>query len=206
MTGTLPYSVAFMALPVDLPYSSLEHWQGHITRLYRHDLESFIWLLPWAALNYPERLRIDPLHPLLRPWVTGNYETCFRKKCVFLSNVPNFDGSWEKLDHVIFSLLKWTRNEFNDRRDVAMEACHSLPGREKKAWVEKLDCQVFGDIMETIESALEDMNCGAVSTSTYHLLTTPEEFTAIQASHAVSTNTLAVTTTGSTPPDGPAPI
>ena len=43
-TGTLP----FMALDL----LSDEAWKGNVQRLYRHDLEGFIWILPWVFLQY----------------------------------------------------------------------------------------------------------------------------------------------------------
>lgn len=46
-------TVPFMAL--DLLCD--EYWRGEVERLYRHDLEGLIWILPWVFLQFSEKKR-----------------------------------------------------------------------------------------------------------------------------------------------------
>ena len=52
-TGTL----AFMALEL----LTDQAWNGNVRRLYRHDLEGFIWMLPWVFLQYEDSVLTIPV-------------------------------------------------------------------------------------------------------------------------------------------------
>ncbi|EIN07684.1 hypothetical protein PUNSTDRAFT_45211 [Punctularia strigosozonata HHB-11173 SS5] len=71
-TGTVP----FMAL--DLLCD--EYWEGKIERLYRHDVESFAWVIMY--LGYTNDETLEPL-PVV-DWYTSDYEDCRRGKHSFL--------------------------------------------------------------------------------------------------------------------------
>jgi len=61
-TGTIP----FMAM--DFP----EYFEGSKPSLYRHDLDGFIWILPWVFLQFNgPKFEIAQLH-----WGTGDYLLC----------------------------------------------------------------------------------------------------------------------------------
>ena len=72
-TGTIP----FMA--VDLLCNS--NWRGQKSRLYRHDLEGLIWILPWVFIQYEDSTFKDAK---LETWRTGDYSKCGlqRKRCL----------------------------------------------------------------------------------------------------------------------------
>ena len=38
-------------------FLSEEVWKGNLQHLYRHDLEGFIWILPWVVLQFEEGSR-----------------------------------------------------------------------------------------------------------------------------------------------------
>ncbi|KAG1883292.1 hypothetical protein F4604DRAFT_1920496 [Suillus subluteus] len=78
-TGTVP----FMAREL----LTEEGQRGKVKHLYRHDLESFIWVFAWIRLRY----RAGVLLPRqLRPfdeWATLGAIACGEKKLVFLNNM-----------------------------------------------------------------------------------------------------------------------
>ena len=75
-TGTIP----FMA--IDLLTD--EYWNGETVRLYRHELEAFLWMLPFVFLCYQNRKfqRGTPADV----WMTSNYITCRKEKSDFWSS------------------------------------------------------------------------------------------------------------------------
>lgn len=97
-TGTVP----FMAL--DLLHEA--YWKGEIERLYRHDLEGLIWVLPWVFLQYENGVRVKDD---LNTWCTGDYDQCYKEKRCFLDdfcdNPPtiSFVSEWNSA----VSALKW---------------------------------------------------------------------------------------------------
>lgn len=69
-TGTIP----FMALDL----LTDEYFSGKLIRLYRHDLESFIWVLAYKLLKG------GPHDSVVRAWETGDHNYCYDKKARFL--------------------------------------------------------------------------------------------------------------------------
>ena len=63
-TGTIP----FMALDL----LTQRYWNGQIQRLYWHDLEAFIWILPWVFLQYDGQKLSDK--PEFACWNSGDYD------------------------------------------------------------------------------------------------------------------------------------
>ena len=68
-TGTIP----FMAVEL----LTDEYWNGSIERLYRHELEAFIWILPFVFLRYQNGK--SQRGTLVDQWMTSNYITCYEK-------------------------------------------------------------------------------------------------------------------------------
>ncbi|KAG5641300.1 hypothetical protein DXG03_005549 [Asterophora parasitica] len=63
-------------------------------RLYRHDLESFFYILIWAALHYDfkHKTRTSRVHSVVRKWTSSDMELAqTRKICLVLSNVYGID-------------------------------------------------------------------------------------------------------------------
>src|ERR1700730_4848321 len=79
-TGTFP----FMALDL----LSEEAWRGNLQRLYRHDLEGFIWILPWVFLQFEDSVLTNPV---LDGWRTGDYAEYADAKRALLSKLPSTD-------------------------------------------------------------------------------------------------------------------
>ena len=102
-TGTIP----FMALEL----LTDEYWNGEIERKYRHEMEAFIWVLPFVFLRYQngESQQGTPVDP----WMTANYHACFNEKNGFRNVVTlrkmerlcqsDFKDHWELAE----SLLSW---------------------------------------------------------------------------------------------------
>ena len=79
-TGTMP----FMALDL----LTEDAWDGKIPRLYRHDCESFAWVLLWICCRYEDGKEIHeaPLSDL----ITHDFEVCLGKKSgLILRNFAN---------------------------------------------------------------------------------------------------------------------
>jgi hypothetical protein len=101
-TGIIP----FMALDL----LTEEAWDGKVARLYRHDCESFAWVLLWICCRYDNGEEI-PNPPLSRLMV-HDHEQCFLEKHTILSKLvdieatPSYKKFWkasQKLISVIVS-------------------------------------------------------------------------------------------------------
>ena len=101
--GTIP----FMAIGL----LTDEYWNGLIEQLYWHDLEAFIWILPFVFFWYQNGK--SQQGTLVKQWMTSNYITCCKEKSRF-QNVeilpkqgwfcqPNSIDHWELVE----SLLLW---------------------------------------------------------------------------------------------------
>ena len=70
-------SIPFMAINL----LNDEYWNGEIVRLYRHEFEAFLWILPFVFLRYQNR-KPQPRTPV-DEWMTSDYDTCRQKKSDF---------------------------------------------------------------------------------------------------------------------------
>ncbi|KAH7903117.1 hypothetical protein BJ138DRAFT_1120710 [Hygrophoropsis aurantiaca] len=104
-TGTIP----FMALEL-LTWEALE---GRVTHLYRHDVESFVWVLAWVSLRYKDgHLRPNAPRPL-DAWAKRDAIECYEKKSGFLSHgqflkfIPktSYQYSWNVAKKGLLDLL-----------------------------------------------------------------------------------------------------
>jgi len=79
-TGTMP----FMA--IDL--LTKKAWDGEIERRYRHDCESFAWVLLWICCHYDKGKEIPnaPLHEFII-----SYNQCFLEKYAISAKLPVID-------------------------------------------------------------------------------------------------------------------
>ena len=106
-TGTIP----FMAMDLLTP----EYFEGLKPPLYRHDLEGFIWILPWVFLQFDgPKFKAEQLH-----WGTGNYHLCHEEKAKMLdySNIASYtpSKSWEVEWQLAKCLLMWLSSEVGER-------------------------------------------------------------------------------------------
>ena len=91
-----------------------EYWNGSIERLYRHDLEAFIWILPFVFLRYQHGK--SQQGTLVDRWMTSDYIACRKKKNDFqrgsgirqrgLLCQSDFKHHWE----LAACLLLWSDN------------------------------------------------------------------------------------------------
>lgn len=114
-TGTVP----FMALDL----LTDEYWDGKIARLYRHDIEGMIWILPWVFLRFKDGKEVE--RAPLGEWRMGDYNVCRKEKTDFLLNFqkPNFiqtvsySAEWQ----LARTLLTWVRAETFSRANAVIE-------------------------------------------------------------------------------------
>ncbi|KAH9911386.1 uncharacterized protein B0H18DRAFT_1062986 [Fomitopsis serialis] len=59
------------------------YWNGNLKRIYRHDLESFVWVVLYFAWAFDDEGREDMDSPV-HAWLTADYEQCRRAKGDFL--------------------------------------------------------------------------------------------------------------------------
>ncbi|KAG0699202.1 hypothetical protein DFH29DRAFT_833949 [Suillus ampliporus] len=84
-TGTVP----FMALDLLSPESQ----RGKVQHLYRHDLESFIWVLVWVCLRYRQGVLLPRETRLFDEWATTDAVTCGKKKYYVVGNFSRYEPS-----------------------------------------------------------------------------------------------------------------
>ena len=100
-TGT----VTFMAIHL----LNKKYWDGLIKRQYHHELEAFVWVLPFVFLRYQDRAAVP--NTIVEEWMTSDYATCHEKKSSFLFNLrqhhdsvqPDFKKVWQ----IARKLLSW---------------------------------------------------------------------------------------------------
>ncbi|KAG0691562.1 hypothetical protein DFH29DRAFT_88823 [Suillus ampliporus] len=78
-TGTVP----FMALELLTKVGQ----QGEVKHLYRHDLESFIWVFIWICLRYRHGVLLPTASRPLDEWATLNAVACGVQKYYFLGHL-----------------------------------------------------------------------------------------------------------------------
>jgi hypothetical protein len=104
-TGTMP----FMALDL----LTEKAWNGQVKRLYRHDCESFAWVLLWICCRYDQGKEIKK--PPLSDFITDTYEQCRRAK--FGADVKEIEPTqsyvsfWEVASELIIDRLRDARPE-----------------------------------------------------------------------------------------------
>ena len=88
-----------------------EYWNGSIERLYRHDLEAFIWILPFVFLRYQNGK--SQRGTLVDQWMTSNYIACRKEKNDFqyVRELPKKERFCQSdfIDHweLVEALLSW---------------------------------------------------------------------------------------------------
>ncbi|KAG1766866.1 hypothetical protein EV702DRAFT_785943 [Suillus placidus] len=84
-TGTVP----FMAL--DLLTAKAQ--RGEVKHIYRHDLESFMWVFAWISLRYENGALLPAESRPLDDWVTLDAVACRKEKLDFLDVLEDFKPS-----------------------------------------------------------------------------------------------------------------
>jgi hypothetical protein len=84
-TGTVP----FMAREL----LTEEGQRGKVKHIYRHDLESFMWVFAWICLRYRQGVLLPRRLRPLDEWATLGAIACGEKKLVFLDKLSSFAPS-----------------------------------------------------------------------------------------------------------------
>ncbi|KAG2121591.1 hypothetical protein DEU56DRAFT_715615, partial [Suillus clintonianus] len=77
-TGTVPF--------MSLDLLTEEAIAGEVEHVYRHDAESFIWVLTWICLRYEEGKLLRKGRPL-DEWLTVDAIACHKEKTSFISKL-----------------------------------------------------------------------------------------------------------------------
>ncbi|KAH7918884.1 hypothetical protein BV22DRAFT_1041437 [Leucogyrophana mollusca] len=107
-TGTMP----FMAIEL----LDQEGPEDHITHQYRHDAESFVWILAWLTLHYANGTRLPRKHRPLKTWLSLQAVECGDKKAMFIM----------RQQHKIVPLPSQTENWRVVRRGLEVVGIHYL--------------------------------------------------------------------------------
>lgn len=114
-TGTIP----FMAIEL----LQKGYFEGKIARSYRHDVESFLWVLVWASMLH------DSTWEGRETWQTSNYSTCRASKTELLlltfphiSPPPEESPRWNLVVGFLWWLKDRTLNPRTDSSDAAVFA------------------------------------------------------------------------------------
>jgi hypothetical protein len=98
-----------------------EAWSGRIERLYRHDCESFAWVLLWICCRYDVGNEISD--PPLSKFITHDYEECYNAKAPILRRLwkihptESYKRFWPVVGDFIERLIR--ANERRASRDSA---------------------------------------------------------------------------------------
>jgi hypothetical protein len=109
-TGTVP----FMALDLLTP----EGQGGEIKHVYRHDLESFIWVLVWVCFRYKDGKLLTFKRPF-DDWATKDALAVCKEKSFFLDNFLVFKP--KDIDPLMWSLVAYclqVLKQESDRRQA----------------------------------------------------------------------------------------
>jgi hypothetical protein len=93
-----------------MPFMALElltekAWNGLVERLYRHDCESFAWVLLWICCRYDDGEEIND--PPLSDLITDSFKQCFAMKISTISSLNDIapTASYEQFWGVVLKLL-----------------------------------------------------------------------------------------------------
>jgi len=147
-TGTIP----FMALDL----LSDKGQRGEVQHLYRHDLESFMWVLVWVALRYKDGQLLPRKIRHFDKWATVDAEQCGKEKFFFLTNflnynLPDIDMRMADLIMYCFEAL---RKDLNRRGDLLFKQRRAQLAGSGQKITEKieLDDQEFLHLFTTTEA------------------------------------------------------
>ncbi|KAG0699561.1 hypothetical protein DFH29DRAFT_854729 [Suillus ampliporus] len=135
-------AVPFMALDLLTPKGQ----RGEVKCLYRHALESFMWVLVWVSLRYRNGVLLPPETRLCDSWANTDLHACAVEKYYFLCHCFEFDPDgidplmWKLVLHCLFVLDTEAHNRQlkNVRRFRARRA-----GEETNAEESELDVDDF---------------------------------------------------------------
>ena len=110
-------------MALDLLYDN--YGEGKVTRRYYHELEAFIWILPFVFLAYNNG-KLDPKNRFIKYWITSDYITCRGKKKAFLyrdfaDSVSLVGSAFENYKMLMFQACLIVRKQVAERQNEADE-------------------------------------------------------------------------------------
>ena len=153
-TGTKPF------LALDLLTDGAQ--DGKVERLYRHDLESFLWVLMWIAACYDSG--VESIPDYYRRWLHEDTALCRGTKRDMLHYETlnqTTTQSFRFLGPVIVILRKYWRSFYNQRQEIIQQ--HALKRLVKRSVldaspsthivpIEPSDEQVLLNLLDTFTS------------------------------------------------------
>ena len=117
--GTKPY------MPLD--FLTYEFLEGEVERLYRHEMEGFIWVLGVACLTYSGGREVpDLMETEVSEFFYGSYPRVQTAKVSFLQKIRRYEIRGHPSSLATFfvarSLLKWLSDSDNARSNVPEES------------------------------------------------------------------------------------
>lgn len=85
-TGTIPF------MTIDLLRD--KYWDGDAERLFAHELEAFIWILPFVSLRYQDQ-KAQKNTPVDR-WITSDHNACRKAKWSW-ADAPDLEEAGTKV-------------------------------------------------------------------------------------------------------------
>jgi hypothetical protein len=137
-TGTIP----FMALDLLTDHA----WEGNITRHYRHDCESFAWVLFWICCRYHDGKEIR--NAPLGEFITDDYKQCFKEKYTLNSRLENIRPT---TSYQVFwrASVEFVTQFLDARNDREREA------RQSNCSLKKLREPTVDEVLKNCRKALE---------------------------------------------------
>jgi Fungal protein kinase len=133
-TGTMP----FMALDL----LTKDAWDGKVKRLYRHDCESFAWVLLWICCRYENGKEIHKAP--LSEFLTGNFKVCYAMKLAYHSLEPVATTSYKLYWLVVTDLLR--RSAVNQLQEPTAHEEEPTTGEVFEIYRNILEKRGFNDL------------------------------------------------------------
>jgi hypothetical protein len=125
-TGTTPF------LALDLLTKDAQ--DGKVERRYRHDLESFLWVLMWITACYDNG--VESIPDTHYCWLDENISTCYNGKSSMLRDrtVITTSDSYESLTAVTMILLDYWKDFYHRQQEETRPSTYAYAWmRSKKA-------------------------------------------------------------------------
>ncbi|KAG2065069.1 hypothetical protein BDR04DRAFT_1060995 [Suillus decipiens] len=132
-TGTIP----FMALDL----LTAEAQRGEVKHLYRHDLESFMWVFIWICFHYREGVIIPAALRPFDDWARLDAVTCGKKKFYFLFRVLDYHSHLEpSVWRFLVQCVAVLKRDIDRRSNLRLEKLLSMmPGEAEPSNDEELE-------------------------------------------------------------------
>jgi hypothetical protein len=112
-----------------------------VQHLYRHDLESFMWVLVWVALRYKNGRLLRRKNRPFDEWATVDAKTCGANKLLFLANIHDYApfAKDERIWGLIVGCFHVLRAESARRKGVYDEQQQLWPRGDRQIVAKKIE-------------------------------------------------------------------